>query len=374
MLIFLFWGLVALLFGCIWGYPLVLFVLSRFVRARVHTEGIAPSSVSIVIACYNEQVNLPLRLEYFLHQINPNIEREFILVSDGSTDQTNAIMRDYANRFPSLFRIIIQPIRQGKPSALNLAIPLAKHEIVILSDARQYIVEGSVEALLQQFADPTIGGATSIMENNDAKTGEKSFMRSYINYMRTLESQIGSTVNAQGPLYAIRKTLFKPLPNDVILDDFFIPLCVQNAGFRLVACPEAVILDMDMHTFYRRYRAERIFIGLIQIIRQYRDMVNALSLKEQFMLYAHKIWRFAVPFLLILIFITNISLLWQTVHSVPIYKIFFFAQIAFYAYGTWGIYTQKNNPVATFININIALANSLWIGYTTESFSVLWQK
>jgi poly-beta-1,6-N-acetyl-D-glucosamine synthase len=374
MLVLLFWGLVALLFGCIWGYPLVLFVLSRFARVRVRTEGIAPSSVSIVIACYNEHVNLPLRLEYFLHQINPNIEREFILVSDGSTDQTNAIMQDYAARYPHLFRIIIQPVRCGKPSALNLAIPLAKHDIIVLSDARQHIVSGSVEALLQQFADPTIGGATSIMENNDAKTGEKSLMRSYINYMRTLESQIGSTVNAQGPLYAIRKTLFKPLPNDVILDDFFIPLCVQNAGFRLVACPEAVILDMDMHTFYRRYRAERIFIGLIQIIRQYGDMVAALSPQARFMLYAHKIWRFAVPILLVLIFITNASLLWQTFYGIPIYKISFFAQIALYAYGTWGIYTEKNNPVATFININIALANSLWIGYTTESFSVLWQK
>ena len=374
MLVLVFWALVALLFGCIWGYPIALLIMARFAAAPVRKRGTAPNAISIVIACYNEQTNLPLRLDYFLNDLRTDIQREFILVSDGSTDRTNAIMREYAARFPDLFRIIIQPERCGKPSALNLAVPLAKHEIVVLSDARQHIVKGSVEALLAQFADPTVGGATSIMENNNAKTGEKSFMRSYINLMRDLESRIGSTVNAQGPLYAIRKNLFKPLPNDVILDDFYIPLCVQNAGFRLVAPPEAVILDMDMHTFYRQYRAERIFIGLIQIIRQYKDMVDKLSRKERFMLYAHKIWRFAVPILLFFIFVSNISVLWQNFYGIPLYKISFFAQILLYALGAWGIYTEKNNPITTFLTINFALIRSLYIGYTTESFSVLWQK
>jgi poly-beta-1,6-N-acetyl-D-glucosamine synthase len=374
MLVLVFWAFVALLFGCIAGYPIALFVMARFAPAPVRKGGTAPTAISIVIACYNEEKNLPLRLDYFLNDLRKDIQREFILVSDGSTDRTNAIMREYTAQYPSLFRIIIQPERCGKPSALNLAVPLAQHEIVILSDARQEIVKGSVEALLAQFADPTVGGATSIMENNNAKTGEKSLMRSYINLMRTLESRIGSTVNAQGPLYAIRKQLFKPLPNDVILDDFYIPLCVQNAGFRLVAPPEAIILDMDMHTFYRRYRAERIFIGLIQIIRQYSNMVAALSAKERFMLYAHKIWRFAVPFLLVLIFLSNLSLLWQNFYGIPIYKISFLVQILAYAIGIWGIYTQKNNPITTFLIINFALVRSLYIGYTTESFSVLWQK
>src|SRR5262249_61146926 len=51
--------------------------------------------------------------------------------------------------------------------------------------------------------------------------------------LRRLESAIGSTLGATGAIYALRRRLYQPLPDDAILDDVLAPMRAVLAGYRV---------------------------------------------------------------------------------------------------------------------------------------------
>ncbi len=132
--------------------------------------------------------------------------------------------------------------RGGKGAALNAGIPQSKNEILLLTDVRQVVAPDSLQALIDCFADPSVGAVSGeLLIRGGARHDETDiglYWR-YESWIRNKLSAIDSIFGATGPLYALRRELAVPIPPDQLLDDVYLPLAAFFRGYRLIVEPAA---------------------------------------------------------------------------------------------------------------------------------------
>ena len=230
----LLWSSLALLLYTYAGYPLVLAVLSIWGGKRVVRRPITPR-VSIVIAAWNEAGSLACRITNCLDQQYPATHLDVVVVSDGSDDNTEAVVRQCD---PGRVTLVVLQRRMGKAVALNAGVAVARGKIVVFTDARQRFEPSAVAELVSNFADPRVGAVSGelMLQTNPNRVGLEAvglYWRSE-KWSRRKEGEIASVVGATGSIYASRRELFEPLPSGAILDDVLTPMRVAMQGYRVV--------------------------------------------------------------------------------------------------------------------------------------------
>ena len=275
------------------GYPAILMLLAKWMPAPVRKGEYTPSA-SILIAAYNEATCIGKTIENKLAIDYPGDKLEIVVISDGSNDGTDEIVRGYAGRGAELIR---QEPRAGKTSALNLAIPSARGEIIVFSDANSLYEYDAIRKLLANFKDPGVGYVTGkmIYANPDGSvTGDgcSAYMR-YENNLRTLETAVGSVVGVDGGIDAVRKSLYRPMRADQ-LPDFVLPLDVISQGYRVVYEPGAVLRETALAAASDEYRM-RVRVSL-RAFWALKDMRHLLSFRRSalfaWQLWSHKVLRY----------------------------------------------------------------------------------
>ena len=223
---------------------------------------------SVIMAIYNEDKYVKERIMFFLSQAEWNSQCEILILSGGSTDQTNNLLSDYRNQ-PG-FQIYFEQERIGKINAINYLVPRAKNEILLFSDCRQRIHEGSVKYLLEAITDNSVGIAGAKL--CDTLAGRRvSRLRHELNYINILEGQLDTAFNLYGALYVAKKSVFKPVPPHLLFDEPWVVLQTMIAGKRVVMCENAIIEDITIHDYYSQERMQRLARGLILfILREWR--------------------------------------------------------------------------------------------------------
>jgi glycosyltransferase involved in cell wall biosynthesis len=254
-------------------------------------KGECTPSVSILIAAHNEAECIGKTIENKLGLDYPGDKAEIIVISDGSDDETDEIVRGYASLGVKLIR---QEPRAGKTSALNLAIPRTRGEIIVFSDANSLYEADAILKLLANFKDPAVGYVTGkmIYVNPDGSvTGDgcSAYMR-YENRLRALETAIGSVVGVDGGIDAVRKSLYRPMRADQ-LPDFVLPLDVIAQGYRVVYEPGAVLRETVLAEASDEYRM-RVRVSL-RAFWALKDMRHLLSFRRN-PLYAWQLWSHKV--------------------------------------------------------------------------------
>jgi cellulose synthase/poly-beta-1,6-N-acetylglucosamine synthase-like glycosyltransferase len=220
------------------GYPLLLraVVVWRGAR-RVAVDESAPT-LSLVISAYNEAAVIRTKLENVLELDYPRERLEVVVVSDASSDGTDDIVTEFASRGVRLER---RPTRKGKTAGLNWTVPRLRGAIVVFSDANTLYARDALRQIVRGFADPIVGcvtGETQYLEGRSAAdAGERAYW-DYESRIKRLETAVGSTVGGDGALYAIRRSLWRTLPETAI-NDFLNPLQIVEAGWRAIYAPEA---------------------------------------------------------------------------------------------------------------------------------------
>ena len=314
-------------------YPAVLFLASSaarlWPRVRVAREAGSPS-VSLIIPAHNEERHLPAKLANLAALEYPKDRLEVLFVSDGSTDATNDILgRAAAGGDITLLAL---PARGGKSSALNQAVPRARHDILVFSDAATLFAPDAVSKLVRHFADPRVGvvcGALQFQASAESRQTEGLYWR-YESLLRLMESRIGVTLTASGAIYALRRACFVPLSADTLVEDLVVPMTARRLGFRVLYDPEARGTDFAASTvageFSRRVRITTgSFRALGGLLRSPLDPVTA------FAFVSHKLLRWTLPFLLIGMLVTSAALL-----EAPLYRALFVLQVLFYGWGLAG--------------------------------------
>ena len=253
-----FWTLVAGVVYAYFGYPLTVAVAGLLLDRRVRKASVTPR-VSVVIAAFNEAEEIAARVRNVLDSRYPQDRLEVVVASDGSTDDTVAI----ASRFDPARVQVLDLARRGKAAALADGAGHATGEILVFTDANTMFDPDALTMLAQNFADPDVGGVagrTEYVVAHDAESagrGEDLYWR-YDTWLKSLETKTGSVVSAHGGIYAVRRSLFRPVENPAVTDDFAISTAVVAQGKRLVFERGAVGRERTMvesgSEFHRRVR------------------------------------------------------------------------------------------------------------------------
>ena len=371
---YIFWIAAALVGYSYLGYPAWLWLRSRWsprpVRrssgrssGRSFDQSSAVPAVTAVMVVRNEEAVIARKLENLLTLDYPHAKLDLVVVSDGSSDRTPAILADYArdSQVGTRLRILIKPASEGKAAGLNDAIKMATGEVLLFTDARQQIESNALRLLIENFADPDVGAASGELMLGDPTSGETGKgMGLYWRMekkIRELESASGSVVGATGAIYCARRTLLDAslLPAGTILDDVLLPMQIVRRGSRVIFDARARAWDSpdlgEGREFSRKVRTLSGNYQLLQLAPWLLSSQNAI----RFEFITHKLSRLAVPFALLALLIASMFL------PQPFYRAALGAQLAFYALSLAALAGVKIGPLSriadparTFVVLNSA--------------------
>lgn len=295
-----FWGAVAILIYAYAGYPAWLWLRARW-RPRPVKRASCQPLISIVLVVRNEQAALERKARNLLELDYPEELTEILVISDGSTDGTDVILRALAEN-PRV-KVVLNQLSRGKAAGLNDAMEFAAGDILIFADARQTIARDAVRLLVENFADPEVGCASGELMLGDAGAGESGQgMGLYWKIekkVREWESAGGSVVGATGALYAVRRELLAPLPGQTILDDIYLPMQALRQGKRVILDSRAKAWDSadlgGSREFLRKVRTLSGNYQLLQLAPWLLKKENPL----RFEFVSHKLMRLLAPFALV---------------------------------------------------------------------------
>lgn len=282
-------------------YPLLLAVLGR-IRPRPVASDPGPAeerpTVSISVPMYNEEAQARGLIESLLALDYPRDRLQILVVSDHSSDATDAIVSEYADRGVELLRM---PVRGGKTKAENAAADHLTGEIIVNTDASIRIRPEALGRLIAAFRDPEVGLASgrdvSVGSGEGSSNAGEAGYVGYEMAVRDLETRVGSIIGASGCFYAIRAHLHRlPLPEE-LSRDFAAALHTREHGYRAVSVPDAVChvpRTASLHKEYRR-KVRTITRGMETLIHK-RALLDPLRYGGfAWMLWSHKVCRWALP-------------------------------------------------------------------------------
>jgi cellulose synthase/poly-beta-1,6-N-acetylglucosamine synthase-like glycosyltransferase len=336
----------------LFAYPLILAFLARR-RSRVIRRAPYRPPVSMVIAVHNGAEFLTEKLESILALDYPRDQLDILVVSDGSTDDTDEIAKSYSTEGVRL----LQLPRGGKPAAINAGIKATSGEILVLTDVRQVLAPGSLGYLLENFADPAVGAASAELVIRKGDTAEQEKTGLYWRYelwIRLKLSALDSIFGATGAYYAIRRSLVVPIPERALLDDMHLPLAGFLQGYRLIVDVRAQMFDLPSRLETEFDRKRRTLAGNYQILQSYPQLLNPSKNRLWWHFVSYKFGRLLLPFALLLILVLSFGL------RSPWKGIFIAAQGLFYLTAIldkWlpeGPAKKLTTPVRTFVTLMVA--------------------
>lgn len=254
-------------------------------------------TVTCVIAAVNEAATIDRKLRALEKQDYPRQKLRIVVVSDASTDSTDAIVTGWAARDDRI-QLLRTSRRDGKPTALNLARAWINTELAVFMDARQGVSPGAVRELVAHLADPAVG-----IVSGDLRISGDSYW-AYERFVRRCESRSGSMVQVTGCLYGIRTGDVPRIPPNTILDDVYVPLTLALRGRRIVMAEKAEAFDVATRSIGSEFvRKVRTLAGLIQICRIVEGCLNPATnpICGRFLL--HKLSRLACPYALLMMLV-----------------------------------------------------------------------
>lgn len=266
--------------------------------------------VTLVIPAYNEEAILFTKLKNSCSLDYPTQLLKIILITDGSTDNSTTI----AKSFPQIEHFH-QNERAGKMAAINRAMLYVQTPIVVFSDANTLLNNNAIREIVQHYANPTIGGVAgekkvmTNISNNLVGAGEGIYWK-YESAMKQLDSNFYTVIAAAGELFSIRTALFKPLPNDTILDDLMLAIQTCKQGYRIVYEKNAFAIEPpSINLAEEKIRKVRIASGAAQAIARLGILPSFNNWKLNFQYFSRRIIRWMIsPIALPIVFISNFLL------------------------------------------------------------------
>jgi cellulose synthase/poly-beta-1,6-N-acetylglucosamine synthase-like glycosyltransferase len=360
------------------GYPLIVFLMSRLMPHPVRRETIEPR-VSFIVAAYNEAAVIGQKLDNTLALDYPRHLLEIIIVTDGSHDETANIAADYHDQGVILLH---QPERRGKSAAINRAVERATGEILVFSDANAFYRDNALRMLVRHFSDPSTGcvsGKKTIRPTAASVTESESIYWKYESFIKSSESRLGMTTAIVGEMMALRKEHFSPIPAGIINDDAYLALNSLRSGYRVIYEPAAVCWETSAQSMHD------------EVIRRRRMNAGAFQLFFRFSLWpwnrplavislvSHKYMRLFLPILMAGALLGNLGYV-MTQHEQGLLEWVLVGQVFVYAVAIIGWFGERYQqrwkiPALAYYVVRASLTplEGLW-GFIRRTQSPLWEK
>ena len=362
-------------------YPLFIIFLARR-RHDEHLGSVKSASelsefptVSLIIAAYNEERVIDAKIKNTLELDYPREKLEIIVVSDGSNDNTAALVKSHSDSVTCLHN----PERGGKSAALNRAVEVANGELLVFSDANNDFARDVIKQLVRHFENEQVGAVTGSKhiyanENREAATGDSLYWR-YEAIIKKAESHLGSITAAEGEILALRRSCYKTIDPNKINDDAAITFDIVQSGMRVLYEENARSTEQASIDLIDDINVKiRMTFGGFQTITSEFAYLFPPRHWFAFCYVSHKVLRWLVPHSLILIFITSL-MLWEH----PFVALILSAQVIFYSVALYG-WSKRGSKLAAVIYMPMyftVMNYALFIGfvrYLKNPSSVQWRK
>jgi cellulose synthase/poly-beta-1,6-N-acetylglucosamine synthase-like glycosyltransferase len=372
IIVSLFWGSVSLIAYAYVGYPLLVWLLSKQhdhrVKQYASTESAASQArdlplVSIIIAAYREENVILYRLNNLVLLDYPPDKLEILIGCDGNEDLTGELVNTFGD---SRIRLLQFEERRGKSSVLNDCVPEARGEILVFSDANTHMDRQCIKRLVRHFEDESIGGVCGQLILEDAATGKNvdGLYWKYENFLKQCETSLGAVLGVNGALYALRKSLYTPIPPETIIDDFLIGMRVHLTGRRLIYDGSAFATEETATSVQAEFkRRVRIGTGGFQSLRHLKGLLSPRYGYIAFAFWSHKLMRWFCPVLMTVALLANLCLLSQPLYQVTLIGqgLFYLAAFLGMKLGSGGGLIRKLCRVpGMFVQMNLALGIGLF--------------
>lgn len=372
----IFWLLLAFLFYAYIGYGIIAavwaFVYAIFKKPEhIILENDLPK-LTLVVPAYNEadileqKITNTLALDYPAHLL------QLLFIIDGSNDGSEKIFNKYQQ-----IQVLYEPERKGKMAAINRAMQFVQTPIVVFSDANTLLNTIALREMVRHYANPKIGGVAGekkvMIDIADNLIGEgEGLYWQYESAMKQIDSDFYTVVAAAGELFSIRTHLFKPLPNDTVLDDLVLAVNTCKQGYRIAYEKNAYAIEApSLNLKEERKRKIRIAAGAAQAVARLGVLPSATNWLLNFQYFSRRIIRWLIsPVSLPIIFFTNLLLVFYF-QSDSLYTVILLLQIVFYsmASGGWLLYKLNRKNIFLFVPFYFVFMNTCMLaGFLKQIF------
>lgn len=382
-----FWLSLFIVFYTFMGYGVLLYFIIKIKRAfRGRNAVITPLNdllpdCTLVVAAYNEEAFIEEKIKNSLNLKYPGGKLKLLFVTDGSTDKTVDIIKNYPQ-----IQLLHQSDRAGKIAAVHRAMTFVNTEIVVFTDANTFLNPEAIINICRHYTDESIGCVAGekrvhFDESADASAAGEGFYWKYESTLKKWDAELYSVVGAAGELFSVRRLLYQDVPADTVLDDFMISMLIAKKGYRIVYEPDAFAIETASENVTEELKRKiRIAAGGIQSILRLKSLLLPFRFPLlSFQYISHRVLRWTVtPFLLILMFVLNVLIVLQT--AAAFYVVILGAQAIFYLLAVAGMVMEKRQIriKALFIPYYFCVMNyAVLMGivrYFSKKQSAVWER
>lgn len=365
------------------GYAILLYILVKLKRAFKGRPAPLPPfqpPVTLVVAAYNEEDFIRLKLDNTLSLDYPADKLDIIFITDGSSDHTPDIIREYPR-----VRLLHENERRGKTAAINRAMGQVNTPFVIFCDANTLLNKEAVTNIVRHYADGQTGGVAGekkvVADGNANAASTEGVYWKYESLLKKWDADLYSVVGAAGELFSVRTALYEAVEPDVVLDDFIISLRINMKGYRIAYAPDAFAMETPSASITEEHKRKvRISAGGFQSIVRLKALLNVFRYPLLSFLYiSHRVLRWTLsPLSLPILLISNILLVvfyggwwWQVILGL---------QLCFYAAAITGYFLAERNIKSKpfyipfyFLFMNIAVFQGFF-RYIRKNQSAAWER
>ncbi len=280
-------------------YPLVLRIFAMPKPASHEKEVYSISEVTLILLTMNGKPFLDEKINFLLKELEAFRRFQLIIIDDASSDGSRSLLEKYRNH--DHISLVLKNQQHGIPHSMNLGVGMAQYPFIIFCDQRQQLAESILEQLVGPLKYKDVGAVSGCISHLD-KSCCVSVIRKYENLIKVLESNLGCLMGVYGPLYAIKKSCYRPIPEGIILDDLYLSLRILKSK-SVVIRKGCCIYDENFSRLYNYSRAKRYLAGFLQILRE-KSLISDLKPMQRAMLIWHKYLRLTIPVFLFLSYIT----------------------------------------------------------------------
>jgi cellulose synthase/poly-beta-1,6-N-acetylglucosamine synthase-like glycosyltransferase len=386
LLKFLFWFSFFVIIYSYIGYGILIFLLVQakklFKNRENHEQELFfEPDITMVVAAFNEEDFIDKKIENSLALDYPPDKLKLIFITDGSTDNTPAIIERFAN-----IQLLHQPERRGKVAAMNRAIHFVSTDYVIFSDANTLLNKECVREMVKHYKNPSVGGVAGekkiIATSNEqaAGVGEGLYWK-YESFLKKMDAEFYSVIGAAGELISVRTSLFENVGDDVVIEDFVQSLKICMKGYTIQYEPNAFAMESSSLSMKEEEKRKvRICAGAFQAMVILKNLFNVFKYPVlSFQFISHRILRWTLcPLCIVFLLLSNALIVFE--NQTTFYAIFLVLQLCFYSLAVIGWrYAHKNITVKAlylpyyflFMNISVYLG---FYKFIRKKQPVLWEK
>ncbi len=344
--------------------------------------------VPFVVICmpiHNEEKVIWEKLTSLNQLIYPRDKLKILIGSDCSTDKSNQLIEQF-DSWTFAHEIIQFKERQGKPQMVNNLVELSNKtvpeaKIILLTDASVFLSDTTLLKMMELFSDSRVGLVDSKLIGL-SKSGNigasESFYLKWENRIKELESNnFGALAGPFGGCFAFRRNLFKPIPRNFMVDDFFIALIILSQNYACLHCKDALTYEGTSEELAEEIRRKRrIGSGNMQNLAYFKNWLIPPRTLAAWCIFSHKVLRWISPILML------ISLIAASIYLLQVNIILFYTLLSFMVLTVMISVLASNNTqilkipvlrhIIYFVCMNFALLQGFY-NYITGIKSNVWQ-